>query len=170
MPPIFDGAPSFDRSIEKGSPMKIKTVGIVAGMWVLIALAPASLAAAAEQTPANPLAQQLAGSWQLVSITVDNTEPYGASPQGSMIVGAGNHFAVIVMSGGNARSISYYGTYALDPATGVMTLHIDGSTLPNEAGQDHRRLLTFAGDQLTQQSLLASGSPGPITMVWKRSP
>jgi hypothetical protein len=145
--------------------MDIKTRAISACASLLIVLgvivqAPATLA----QTPANSITGRLIGNWQLVSIRLSDTGPYGENPQGNMSFDAGGRFSVIVLSAGRARSISYYGTYTVNDANGSMTIHIDGSSLPHEIGRDLKRILAFNGDELVVQS-----PNGNVTLTWKRS-
>jgi hypothetical protein len=124
---------------------------------------------AAAQT--NSLKQQLLGHWQLVSVTVNGTTPYGANPQGSMFLDAGGHISVVVVSAGNARSLSYFGTYTVDEASKLMTMHVVASSggSRDQGGRDFKRLLTLSGDELTVTNETPSGGPGPITLTWKRA-
>jgi hypothetical protein len=74
-----------------------------------------------------------------------------------------------VISAGNAKSISYFGTYTVSDADGSMTLHIDGSSRANAAGQTQRRIITFSGDELIQDTPPSVGPKGTIKVTWKRS-
>ena len=90
--------------------MKIKARSIAACVASLIILALASIDATLfAQTPTKSLKDQLVGHWQLVSVSVNNTTPYGANPQGSMFFDAGGHYSVIVVTAGKARNVSYFG-------------------------------------------------------------
>src|SRR6202043_182274 len=100
------------------------------------------------QTPAQSLKDRLVGHWQLVSVSVNNAEPYGASPQGSMFLDAGGHYSVIVITGGAAKSISYFGTYIVNDAEGSMTMHIDASSLANAVGREEARFVAFSDGEL----------------------
>jgi hypothetical protein len=109
------------------------------------------------------------GGWQLVSITTSGSEPYGPNPQGSMLLDAEGHYAVIVLSAGNAANISYFGTYTVNDADSSMTLHIVGSTHANANGRDQKRLITFSGDELILDTPPSSGPRGSVKVTWKRS-
>src|SRR5579864_6229384 len=73
---------------------------------------------------AGSLKDQLVGQWQLVSVAINDAAPYGASPTGSMLLDAGGHYAVIVISDGGAKNIAYYGTYTVDEASKTLTAHV----------------------------------------------
>jgi hypothetical protein len=88
------------------------------------------------QAPAKSLKEQLVGSWQLISVQLNHTEAYGQNPQGFMSIDAGGHIAVIVLSNGEARNISYFGTYTVDDADSSMTLHVNGSSAPTADGRE----------------------------------
>jgi Lipocalin-like domain len=121
---------------------------------------------------AKSLKDQLVGHWQLASVTMDTRTPYGTTPTGSMFLDGGGHFSVIVISSGNARNVSYFGTYTVDDANKTMTLHIEGSSGGiglNLAGHDQTRLVTISGDELTVQSQGPSGTPGNMKLIWKQA-
>jgi hypothetical protein len=151
--------------------MKIKTRGIVVSVSSLIILTSIATASCA-QTPTKSLKDQLVGHWQLVSVTIDARMPYGANPQGSMLLDASGHFSVIVISAGNARSISYFGTYTVNDADKSMTTHIEassGGSGISVAARDEKRLITFSGDDLIVQSQTPTGAPGTIVLTWKQA-
>jgi hypothetical protein len=150
--------------------MNLNARCIVASVSSLILLALASIAATAiAQTPGKSIKDQLVGHWQLVSVTASGSEPYGANPQGSMFLDADGHYSVIVLGDGNARSISYFGTYTVADADSSMTLHIDGSSRANAEGRDQKRLITFSGDELIQDTPPSAGPGGSVKVTWKRS-
>ena len=71
-----------------------------------------------------------------------------------MFLDAGCHFSVIVISSGNARSLSYFGTYTVNDADKTMTLHMDGNAGGlgiSLAGHDEKRLISFSGDELVSR-------------------
>lgn len=152
--------------------MKITARSVRLCLPLLMSLGLAWLAVpAAAQTPAKSLKEQLIGHWQLVSVTVNDTTPYGANPQGSMFLDAGGHISVIVISAGGARNASYFGTYTVDDARKSMTIHIDGSSgnNGNANGRDVKRLLALKGDELTVANETPAGAAGPIKLTWKQS-
>jgi hypothetical protein len=133
-------------------------------MLVVLTAATPSLA----QAPTPSIKDQLVGSWQLESITINNIVPYGANPQGSMIFTADGHYSVIVLSNGGARNISYFGTYTVDAAGNTVTMHIGGSTRAKADGRDQKRVVTLSGDELIVANPPSSGR-GSIKLTWKRS-
>jgi hypothetical protein len=144
------------------SAMNTKARNVVAcgSLLISLGLATASIA----QTQPNPIKDQLVGDWQLVSVSLDHTAPYGEAPKGNMTFDAGGHFSVIVISAGQAKNISYYGTYTVNGADNSMVIHIDGSSLSHTIGHDLKRVVAFSGDELTVQS-----ANGGVKMTWKRA-
>ena len=129
--------------------MNIKVRGVVACVSSLIILALVSFAmTAGAQTPGKSLKDQVVGHWQLVSVSIGGNDPYGDKPQVSMFLDAVGHYSVIVLGGGEANTIAYFGTYTINDADSAMTLHIDGSSRPNADGRDLKRIVTFSGGAL----------------------
>jgi hypothetical protein len=148
--------------------MKITARRIVAVLASLAMVALASVATTSlAQTASKSLKDRLVGHWQLVSVAINTTQPYGAHPQGSMFLDAGGHYAIIVISGGNARNVSYFGTYTVDEAASAMTMHVDASSFPNAAGRDQKRYVTFSGDELIVTNQKSAGPVGPLKLTWK---
>jgi len=123
------------------------------------------------QSAGSSLKQQLIGHWQLVSVTVGERTPYGAAPQGSMFLDAKGHLSVIVISDGDARNISYFGTYTVDDATKSMTIHVDASSggSGNAGGRSFKRLLQLQGNELVMANEAPVGAPGVIKQTWKQA-
>jgi hypothetical protein len=123
------------------------------------------------QSAGSSLKQQLIGHWQLVSVTVGERTPYGAAPQGSMFLDANGHLSVIVISDGDARNISYFGTYTVDEAAKSMTIHVDASSggSGNAGGRSFKRLLQLQGNELVMANEAPAGAPGVIKQTWKQA-
>ncbi len=117
---------------------------------------------------AGSIQPQLVGHWALESVDLSGNAPYGAKPQGSMFVDAAGHYSVIVISNGGARTIAYFGSYQVDDTTNIVTFHIDAASQATAVGRDEKRLVSFNGGELVQQSLPAPGRP-VLKVVWKRS-
>ena len=108
------------------------------------------------------------GHWQLVAVTINGQSPYGSDAQGSMFLDAGNHYSIIVVTAGQARSIAYFGEYKVNDADNSVTFHVDASSRSNTTERDQIRTASFNGDELT----LASQKPGPVggaKLTWKRA-
>ncbi len=125
-------------------------------------------APAAAQTAAKSIKDQVVGDWQLVSIGIAEMQPYGTNPNGMMYIGADGRFSVIVISEGKAKNIAFFGTYTINDADSSMMLHVLGTTAANASGADHKRILSFNGDQMIQNTISPTGSKGPVSIVWKR--
>jgi hypothetical protein len=153
--------------------MKFKAHNMIASLSLLAALLTAVLATASlAQAPDKSLKDALAGHWQLVSVTANERTPYGTDPHGSMFFDAAGHFSIIVISSGNARSVAYFGSYTVNDADKLMTLHIEdsvGGGSPNAAGRDLKRSVTLNGDELTIQNQPSAAIPGNIKLTWKRA-
>jgi hypothetical protein len=134
---------------------------------VLAALAP--IFAATAQTPPQSLKDQLVGHWQLVSVSVNGTTPYGDKPQGAMFLDAGGHYSVIVNTAGQARSIAYFGTYTVNDADSTLTMHIDSSNRPGAVGRDQKRLVSFSTGNLVIGSAKTNGPLGGVKLTWKQA-
>jgi len=152
--------------------MKMAMRYAVASLSLVIILAPALIATRSfAQTPRKLGKEQLVGHWQLVSVAIHGRAPYGDNPQGSMFFDSGGHYSVIVISGGRANDISYFGTYTVEDANNTITLRVDASSGggANVVGRDVKRLVTIDGDQLIVVNELSSGSPGGVKVTWKRA-
>jgi Lipocalin-like domain len=145
--------------------MTIKARGIAAFVSSVIILSLASIGATSfAQAPAKSIKDQLVGHWQLVSVGMNNTQPYGNNPQGVMFLDADGHFSTIVLSAGDAKNIAYYGTYIVNDADNTMTIHIDGTSRGNAEGHNQKRVISLNGDQLTLTT-----PNGAVKLTWKRS-
>jgi hypothetical protein len=148
--------------------MKIAARGSVACVMLLTMLALESIATTSSaQTPSRSLNDQLVGHWQLVSVSVNGNDSYGASPQGSMFFDAGGHYSVIVISAARARNVSYFGTYTVNDADNSIAMHIDASNQAGAAGRDDKRYVTFSGDELIVANQKAAGPLGSVKLIWK---
>lgn len=121
------------------------------------------------QTPGKSIKEQLVGHWELVSISINGTMPYGDNPQGSMFIDAAGDYSVIVVTDGKARSIAYFGTYSVNDADSSMTMHIQGNTRRNTDGRDQKRIVSFSGDELIQTNPAAAGPRPAVQVTWKRA-
>jgi hypothetical protein len=146
---------------------------------------------AMEQSAASDK-EQLVGSWSLVAITVGEGDtqvlPYGPHPKGSMIVDASGHFSITIMRSDLPKfasssrmtgtpdenkaivqgSLAYYVTYAIDEATHVIAVKIEGSTFPNFDGDTQVRALSFDGDEVTYINPKPSSGGGIAKNIYKR--
>jgi hypothetical protein len=139
----------------------------------IAALGVASMTSSTVGQPAKSDKERFIGTWTLVSLTsgegVNQTQPYGPNPKGTMMADANGRFSITVvrsdlpkvasnnrMSGTPEEnkaivqgSIAYFGTYSIDEATHVLTVNVEGSTYPNFTGGTQTRILSFDGDEVT---------------------
>jgi hypothetical protein len=149
-------------------------------------------AAFAQQKPAK---EQIVGAWTLVSVTSEmddgrTAEPFGASPKGVIIFANDGQFSLFqsraeipkIAANDRAKatpeeaqsivasSIAYYGTYAIDETTRVMSVNLAASTYANVAAiPDQKRTITL----LTPDELKFDNprTPNGMTLrtTWKRA-
>jgi hypothetical protein len=172
----------------------IKEVAMV--LLVVAVLSGGTLSGASDvwaQEKGSTLAQQIQGSWMLVSIYNEQDgkkiEPFGPKPRGSMILTPDGRFSMIFMRAslpkfasnnrvkGTAEenqavvqgSHAFYGTYAVaSEKEQTLNLRIEGNTFPNSDNQDQKRVMTIKGDELR----LTNPTPttgGVAYVVWKRA-
>jgi hypothetical protein len=171
--------------------MLAASLSVMAGPHRVFAATETAVAAPAARTASgNPLV----GTWALVS--VDNrkpdgthTQPYGADPQGLLIFDARGryslqifraerpHFAANDKGRGTAGeyhatvmgSNSHYGTYAVDPAAGFVTFHLDHASYPNWDGIAQRRPFTVRDGELRYTVPATTDGDGTTgEVVWRR--
>jgi hypothetical protein len=149
--------------------MRIATRSIAAcASSLLMALATMATVTFA-QTPTQSLKDRLVGHWQLVTVTINNTSPFGAKPQGSMFLDAGGHYSVVVITSGNERNIAYFGTYTVNDADSSMTMHVDSSSRPNTIGRDEKRFISFNGNELIVSIQKTPGPLGGVNLTWQQA-
>jgi Lipocalin-like domain len=120
------------------------------------------------------LKEQLVGTWDAVSVTIDRPDgskldPYNGKLKGRSIYTSDGHFsqqntgtdvrpfASGTRSNATAEefktayigSYSLFGTYTVNEADKTLTLRILASSFPNEIGAEHKRTFTINGDMLT---------------------
>jgi len=138
-------------------------------------------------------ARDLAGSWKLVSLTVEQggkrVELFGPDPRGQLMLGSDGRFALVLLRrelpafASNARltgtpeenravvqgSLAFFGAYTVDEANKALALHIEGSTFPNWDRTEQRRSFTLSGDLLTLDNPASSAGAGANQVVWRRA-
>lgn len=138
--------------------------------------------------------EQFVGTWSLVSIRYvrpdgSAVEPFGPNAKG-LLVFDGTHFSTEVFAAklpkfkSNNRMIgtleeyeaishgvvAYFGTYAVDQETKVVTLHIERSSFPNWEGTDQKRTFAFVNDELRYTAASSTANPAEAAqLVWKRA-
>jgi hypothetical protein len=142
----------------------------------------------------QPATDQFTGTWALVSIRYVSPdgkaiEPFGPNAKG-LLVFDGTRFATQVMAANlpkfasNNRMIgtpqefeaisrgvvAYFGTYSVNDANHILTLHIERSSFPNWEGIDQQRKFEFAGDELRYTAANSTANPAESAqLIWKRA-
>lgn len=160
---------------------------------IAILLGSAALAsnAWAQQKPAE-LRQQMVGTWTLVEQWVEQDgkkiHRFGANPKGIAMYDANGRFSTILLradlpkfASNNAmtgtpdenRAIvqgtnATFGTWSISEEDGTLISKIDGSSFPGWDGQNQKRVLTIAGDDM---KMCVGGAQigGTACATWKRA-
>ncbi len=131
----------------------------------------------------------LVGSWALVSASAPtpDVQPFGANdgfavfqPNGrfslDLILSSLPKFASNNRAKGTADenkaiaqgSIAYFGTYSVNDADGVVTLHIERSSFPNWNGTDQKRIITSLTSEELKYTNPEASVGGTAELAWKR--
>jgi hypothetical protein len=134
------------------------------------------------------------GTWTLVSIRYVRPdgaaiEPFGPNVKG-MLVFDGTRFATQAIAANlpkfasNNRMVgtpqeyqaishgvvAYFGTYTVNEADHMLTLHIERSSFPNWEATDQQRKFDFVGDELRYTAASSTANPAEAAqLVWKRA-
>jgi hypothetical protein len=66
--------------------------------------------------------------------------------------------------------VAYFGTYTVNEADRILTLHIERSSFPNWEGIDQQRKFEFVGDELRYTAASSTANPAEAAqLVWKRA-
>ena len=156
------------------------------------ALLIAAFAAVSVPAHAESLKDRLVGTWELVSLTVNQGDRkidlFGPSPRGIQVMTEDGHFVNFITreslplyAGANRMqgtpeeytaiakgSNALYGTYEVDEAAGIVTFNVDVSTFPNWEGEKQHRSFTLEGDIWRYVNPMTTVGPGNVDVVWKR--
>jgi hypothetical protein len=157
-------------------------------------LALALSAGAADAQAASSLKDRIVGSWNFVVAEVTAPDgkksfPFGETPKGILIFTADGHFVQIHVAGDvpkiasnnrltgtpeeytaiMRRSLSVFGTYAVDEAKKTVTYNIVSSSFPNWEGEAQTRTI----DKLTEDEFVntnpgVGGGRGSASNFYKR--
>jgi hypothetical protein len=141
-----------------------------------------------------PIVKALAGSWSLVSNTIENNDgskfdQFGPNPKGLLMLDEAGHWSVVMTCASLPRfaskdrgkgtpeenyavvsgSLAYFGAYSIDEANRTMTVRIEGCTFPNWIGTEQKRLFTLNGEELILTNPAPSVGGGSARVVWKRA-
>ncbi|MBA2400429.1 MAG: lipocalin-like domain-containing protein [Bradyrhizobium sp.] len=167
--------------------MKLRTVAAV-----MLALTLSADAACAQ--PANSLKDQIVGTWNFVVAEVTAPDgkksfPFGETPKGILIFAADGRFAQIHVAGDvpkiasnnrltgtpeeyadiMRRSLSVFGTYAVDEDKKTVTYNIVSSSFPNWQGEAQTRTIDkLTTDEFVNTNPGVAGGRGSASNFYKR--
>jgi Lipocalin-like domain len=156
-----------------------------------LALGFATGSAVAQQ---KTMREQIVGTWNFIVaeiIAADGKKsfPFGEKPKGLLIFTADGHFTQIhvasdvpkIASGNRLtgtpeeyatimrRSLSLFGTYAIDEAKKTITFNIVSSTFPNWEGEaQERKIDKLTADEFVNTNPYVAGGRGPASNFYKR--
>jgi len=171
----------------EGTPMMLRTV--------VAALALALSASAAASQPTTSLRDGIVGSWNFVVAEVTAPDgkksfPFGETPKGVLIFTADGHFAQIHVAGDvpkiasnnrltgtpeeyaeiMRRSLSVFGTYAVDEANRTVTYNIVSASFPNWQGQAQTRAIDkLTSDEFVNTNRSVAGGRGSASNFYRRA-
>ena len=142
----------------------------------------------------NPLKEQLAGTWTIISndnVAPDGTKRqlFGPNPKGILVLADNGQYAQIIVHPDRPNfkvnnrlegtpeentaavhgTTATFGTWSVDEANKTITVRNEGSMFPNQVGTESKRSVTLQGDQL-RVSNPTPASGGRSESVWKRGP
>ena len=167
--------------------MKLRTIAAA-----MIAVALSACSAAAQQ--ANSLKDQIVGTWNFVVAEVTAPDgkksfPFGETPKGVLIFTADGHFAQIHVAGDvpkiasnnrltgtpeeyaeiMRRSLSVFGTYAVDEANRTVTYNIVSASFPNWQGEAQTRTIDkLTADEFVNTNPGVAGWRGSASNFYRR--
>jgi hypothetical protein len=137
------------------------------------------------------LKEQLVGTWTLVS-AVDilpdgsKSEPWGSNPKGAYMFDANGRFAQMLMRSDLPKltsrlqgtpeqnkaiaqgAIAMYGTYSVNEADKVISVHFEGSTFAGFVGTDGKRIVTSLTADELKTTNPATSTGTKAESVWRR--
>ena len=139
------------------------------------------------QQQAATLQRQLAGTWTLSSQYMkmpdgSRVEPYGPGTKGSLMLDPTGRFSFQVIGANrpkfksgarregtpeeNAAAVfnteTFFGTYSVNEADHILTLHLERAILPNWDGIDRTYKIILKGDALQLEGPPSASSRGPM--------
>ena len=141
---------------------------------------------------AEPLKQQLVGTWRVISFVNVNegktTEAFGSDPKGYFMFDGAGHFSINLMRPGRPKYarrdfpvageadaaleglIVMFGDYKVNESEGSISLHIIGGSFPAWDNTNQKRFIAINGDELTYKNPTpAPGGVGTAVVTLKRT-
>jgi hypothetical protein len=162
----------------------MKRLGLIAALLLL-----------AGQAAAQGLKQQIVGAWDFVVAEITGADgkksfPFGETPKGILIFTPDGRFAQIHVASDvpkfasgnrltgtaeeyaaiNRRSLSVFGTYAVDEEKKTVTFRIVSSTFPNWEGEAQTRTIDkLNADEFVNTNPNVAGGRGSASNFYKRA-
>ena len=143
-----------------------------------------------------PTVNPLAGTWELVAVEnvlPDGTrsQPYGARPDGRLMIDSSGRYALSIFRAGRAPfasadksratpeeyretvdgTNSHFGRCAVDAGRGVVTFTIEHASFPNWEGSEQVRTFQLEGNLLSYRVPVTTNATAAVGEVrWRRLP
>jgi hypothetical protein len=142
---------------------------------------------------AEPLKQQLVGTWNVTSFVNKNektektTEVFGPDPKGYFMFDAAGHFSINLMrparpkfarrdfpTPGESKAalegiIVMFGDYKVNEPENSISLHIIGGSFPAWDNTNQKRFIAINGDELTYKNPTPASGGGTAMVTLKRA-
>ena len=143
---------------------------------------------------AEPLRQQLVGTWSVISFVNENektgktTKAFGSDPKGYFMFDAGGHFSINLIrarrpkfgnrdfpTSGEGRAaleglIVMFGDYKVNETDSSISLHIIGGSFPGWDNTNKKRFIAIRNDELTYKNPTPATGGGTAVVTLKRAP
>ena len=158
-----------------------------------IPIAAALTCAALSAGAAEPLKQQLVGTWRVTSFvnvnerTGKTTQVFGSDPKGFFMFDAADHFSINLMrpgrpkfarrdfpTAGESRAalegmIVMFGDYKVNESESSISLQIIGGSFPAWDKTNQKRFIAINGDELTYKNPTPASGGGTAVVTLKRA-
>jgi Lipocalin-like domain len=142
---------------------------------------------------AEPLKQQLVGTWRVISFvnvnerTGKTTEVFGSDPKGYFMFDAADHFSINLLRPGRPKYarrdfpmpgetraalegiVVMFGDYKVNESEQSISLHIIGGSFPAWDNTDQKRFIAINGDVLTYKNPTPATGGGTAVVTLKRA-
>jgi Lipocalin-like domain len=158
-----------------------------------IAIAAALTCGTLSAGAAEPLKQQLVGTWSVSSFVTENertgktTKVFGSDPKGYFMFDAANHFSINLFrarrpkfgnrdfpTAGEGKAalegmIVMFGDYKVDETEHSISLHIIGGSFPTWDNTNQKRFIAISNDELTYKNPTPASGGGTAVVTLKRA-
>ena len=142
---------------------------------------------------AEPLKQQLVGTWSVISFVNKNektgktTAVFGPDPKGYFMFDAGDHFSINLVRPGRPKfarrdfptageskaalegMIVMFGEYKINESENSISLHTVGGSFPAWDNTIQKRFIAINGDELTYKNPTPASGGGTAVVTLKRA-